>query len=419
MKVRNTILSVAFCLFLLGPIALWTAQTHLKLELPSDFTAEDAAYLSGGYQEVDLAEHFSLKGFSSEKFQSDLNTTIENSIPYRASVLLQNAAIQRGAIAASNALFRFEAYPTFFGSEQVYLPGNDALAKMPERARENKIAATKDFAEGLATVAQANPHKQFFVVVADQSDTSLANPASKLVSQRYTTPDSLAALKPAKAAANVHIVGTCYDQPDEYYRHFYRSDHHWNGYGTLEAYTALLKEAKVDPTRDNDTSTIEFPDIRANGSYARKGLMLLNETIREPQFDLSGIEAAGNRIPPIVRPEGAALIQNDAMGSVFDFYSSWYGSSAVTAALTVTNNEPAADSKALMVMDSFNDSMHWLISQNHREVQCVLDLKNDSEGPETLQQRINDAEADVIYFVGNPLAYARVTSTHPQYFSLS
>ena len=147
--------------------------------------------------------------------------------------------------------------------------------------------------------------------------------------------------------------------------------------------------------------------------------MLLNETVCEPRFDLSGIEATGKRIPPIIQPEGPALVHDDAMGSVFDFYSSWYGSSAVTAALTVTNNEPTEDTKALIVMDSFNDSMHWLISQNHSEAQCMLDLKNDSEGPETLQQRIDAAGADAIYFVGNPLAYARVTSTHPQYFSLS
>lgn len=419
MKVRNAVLSAAFCLFLLGPMALWIAQTHLKVELPSDFTAEDAAYLSGGYEEVDLMEHFSLKGFSAEQFQDDLNTTVESNIPYRALVLLQNAAMQRSAIAASNALFRFEAYPTFFGSEQVYLPGNDALAKMPEPAREEKTAATKNFAKGLAAVAQANPNKRFFVVVADQSDTSLANPAAKLVSQRYTTLDSLAALQLAETAANVHLVGICYDQADEYYRHFYRSDHHWNGYGTLEAYTALLEKAGIDSKRNNDADAIEFPGIRANGSYARKGLMLLNETVCEPRFDLSGIEATGKRIPPIIQPEGPALVHDDAMGSVFDFYSSWYGSSAVTAALTVTNNEPTEDTKALIVMDSFNDSMHWLISQNHSEAQCMLDLKNDSEGPETLQQRIDAAEADAIYFVGNPLAYARVTSTHPQYFSLS
>lgn len=268
MKTRSIILSSVFCLFLLGPMALWAAQTHLYLELPSNFTAEGSTYLSGGYEKVDLLKRFSLKGFASERFQDDLNTTVENNIPFRALVLLQNAA-------------------------------------------------------GLAS------------------------------------------------------------------------------------------------NRQNNIATIEFPDIRANGSYARKGLMLLNESVHEPQFDLTGIQATGKKIPPIIKPEGPTLIHNDAMGSVFDFYSNWYGSSDVTANLTVTNSEPLTDTKALIAMDSFNDSLHWLIAQNHRAIQCVLDLKNDSEGPETLQERIDGANADTIYFVGNPLAYARVTSTHPQYFELS
>ncbi|THG36495.1 hypothetical protein [Adlercreutzia caecimuris] len=419
MKARNTVLSAIFCLFLVGPGALYMAQTYLHLDLPSNFTAEDSKYLAGGFEEVNLSKHFSLKGFSSEKFQSNLNTTVENNIPYRASVLLQNAALQRFAIATSNALFQFEAYPTFFGSEQIYLPSSDALAKMPERAREAKIASTKDFATGLATVAQANSDKQFFVVVADQSDTSLANPAAKLVSQHYTTTDSVEALAFAEKAPNVHLVSIRYDQSTDYYRHFYRSDHHWNGYGTLQAYEALMDAAGLASNRQNNIATIEFPDIRANGSYARKGLMLLNESVHEPQFDLTGIQATGKKIPPIIKPEGPTLIHNDAMGSVFDFYSNWYGSSDVTANLTVTNSEPLTDTKALIAMDSFNDSLHWLIAQNHRAIQCVLDLKNDSEGPETLQERIDGANADTIYFVGNPLAYARVTSTHPQYFELS
>lgn len=418
MKVRAGILSGIFCLFLLGPCCLWTAQTHLHLELPSDLTAEDSIYLSGGYEEVDLLKHFSLKGFSKEKFQSDLNTTVENSIPYRAAVLLQNAAVQRSAIAASNALFGFEAYPTFFGSEQIYLPASNALAKMPEQAQEQKTAGTEDFATGLAAVARANIDKQFFVVVADQSDTSLANPASQLVSKRYTTPESVETLSLAAEAENVDVIGVCYDEVGDYYQHFYRSDHHWNGYGTLQAYDALMDAANLTPQRNNNSETIEFPDIRSNGSYARKGLMLINEIVREPRFDLSDIQATGKTIPPIMQPEGTALIHNDIMGSVFDFYSTWYGSSGVTANLVVTNNAPLTDTKALIIMDSFNDSLHWLIAQNHRETQCMLDLKNDREGPETLQERIDDSGADVVYFVGNPLAYARVTSTHPNYFTL-
>lgn len=420
MKLRDAILSIVFCLFLLGPIALWTAQTHLQLELPSDFTAEDSTYLSGGYEDVDLAEHFSLRGFSSEKFQSDLNTTVENSIPYRAVVLLQSAALQRSAIAASNTLFQFEAYPTFFGSEQIYLPAHDALAKIPEHRQKSRVEHVREFVEGLIAVAKIYPEKQFYMVVSDQSDTSDANPASRLVSQRYSTQDCTQALEEAVAAVpNIHLTSIQYQDTDEYYQNFYRSDHHWNGYGTLQAYSALQKAAGLPNDRDNNSATIEFPGIRSNGSYARKGLMLINEPAREPQFDLSDMTVVGDKIPPIVQPDGPSLIHDDAMGSVFDFYSTWYGSSSLTSKLSVSTENAAKNSKALIAMDSFADSLHWLIAQNYAESQCVLDLKNDTKGEESLQERIDESAAEDIYFVGNPHAFARVTETRPNYFNVS
>ena len=65
--------------------------------LPSWFTADDAAYLSGGVVEADPAAYASLEGFSSGEFQIAAEDAVGNCIPMKATALLANAALQRSA----------------------------------------------------------------------------------------------------------------------------------------------------------------------------------------------------------------------------------------------------------------------------------------------------------------------------------
>lgn len=414
-KVRNILIIVLFAIFLIGPISLFTVQEKLHAELPSWITAEDAKYLSGGIKEAKVAKNLSLKGFSSEKLQRAINIELENHIPLRASALLQNASLQRGFISSSNKLFGYDAYPTFFGSDRVYLPRVDALARMPEPS-DDRTGGVKFFAKGIDKVANNNPDKQFYLIVADQSDTSNANPASKLVSDRWSSKECVEALM-ENVPDNVHVVSKLYDDTEEYYKDYYKTDHHWNGFGTLKVYDELQRVCPIANSRDNDSSLIDFPGRVNNGSYAREGLMLLNEPILEPKYDLSDFKVNGKRIPPIVKPDGTSLIQNDAMGSVFDFYATWYGSYKVTTELSITNEAAPENPKALMLIDSFSNSLHWLIGQDYRHIAYFLDMKYDQSGEETLQDRIDASDADAIYFAGNALAYSRIKDNFPNYFS--
>lgn len=418
MKVRDTVLTSLFCLLLLTPCALWAAQEGLRLPLPSWLTAESATYLSGGIAESNLGEHLSLAGFQTEELQEALTTEIENHIPFKANVLLTNASLQRNAIAASNLMAHFDAYPTFYGSKTVYIPQYDALADYPS-TKQWTLKRTKKTAEGIAKIANHVPDKNFYLVVADMSYTSASNPAHQLVSEALSTSDYLAVLNEGiKDAPNVHVISLTYDDDAEYYRNYYRTDHHWNGYGTLALYRTLQATAKLPYTPQEPQSTLTFPGLVTNGSYARDGLMLLNEAVEEPAFDLAGLDVQNTELPPVAQAHGVDALL--AMGPLaeYSFYTQWYGSSLLTAQSPVVNQAAPSDKRALVVMDSYADSLHWLLARNYTYLQCYRDIRDGEEGDFTLIDRINEADADDIYFVGSTSAYTRPPHYLPHYFDL-
>ncbi|MEY8460630.1 hypothetical protein AALA69_05805 [Eggerthellaceae bacterium 24-137] len=416
MKARNLALTIIACALMLAPGTLWMLS-RAHVELPSWLTAENASYLSGGIEESHLSKTISLSGFMSEKLQKALDTELDNNIPCRAEVLLGNASLQRSAISLSNALFQFEAYPTFYGSGTIYIPETDSLATMPttnSKLRDDSIETVAS----IASIANEYPAKNFYLIVADMSDTSLANPASHLVTGAIHTDDFLTAMNEVtENLPNVHVVSIPYDNPKDYYRNYYRSDHHWNGFGTLELYDSVASKARL-PYHPDITSipSVDFGGFLTNGSYARDGLTLINEPACEPQFDLSNLKVQNEEIPAIAMADSVIDMEDRGLMAEFNFYTQWYGSSLLTHQSPLINTAAPSGKRAVVIMDSFADSLHWLLAKNYSYLRCYRDIRVGSKGEESLVDRIAEAEADDIYFIGSAIAYAHIPKGFPNYF---
>lgn len=418
MKARNLIFSAVFCLSLMAPCALWVTQEGLRLQLPAWLTSEDAAYLAGGISESNLKEHLSLASFETEEFQNALDSEIENHIPAKAQVLLINAALQRFAIAASNALMGFDAYPTFFGSKTIYLPQDNALADYPS-TKAWTLKRTKKTGEGVVSVAEHEPEKNFYLVVADMSYTSQANPAHALVSDALSTTDYLEVLHECiKGTPNVHLVSLPYDNPQEYYANYYRTDHHWNGFGTIALYDALRRTAQLPYDLPRPETVLSFPGVKTNGSYARDGLMLLNEPVEEPAFDLSHITVQNDTIPPVAQVDGVQSVLAAGPRAEFSFYTEWFGSSFLTAQSPLSNSAALTGKRAVVIMDSYADSLHWLLAPNYAYLRCYRDIRDGEESDVTLLERIEEVDANDVYIIGSTSAFTRPPKYLPHYFDL-
>lgn len=412
---RNLFFCGVVCALLVLPAVLLFAQKGLDIECPEWLSGEKASYLAGGDRGGFVFEAMTVDGFASGHFQSELEGVIEVSLPCRDSVLLTNGALQYRFIEASNVLFGWECSPTFYGSERLYVPKRNVLVRMPERDKDALLDGISRFGLGLSTAAAAHPDKQFVVVMPDTSETSDMNPASRLVSDPLSSVVVAEVLNERLAAAkNVSLVAPIYDDMAAYLDDYYSTDHHWNGFGAYKAY--LMSEEALGQV---DSAPLELPVESAldglvmNGSLAREGLMLLNESVHEPIYDTKGIVIEQGVVPALMAGDLArADLQADGFRTEFDFYHVWYGPS-----LPNILKNSSGTGRALLVCDSFGSAFRWPLGAEYASTAVVLDLYGSEMGNGTLEERIDESDADIVYLNASAYNISRLLDRYPRYFN--
>ena len=316
---RDVALIVALSLFMIGPALLFGVQA-VGVEVPYWLSARNSQWLSGGYQESQVGRHMTAEGFASGNFQKALDVAVGNHIPAKAGALLGNAASQRIFIEASNMLFAWRCYPTYYGSKRIYIPEANALARTAMKERSDTLEALRSFGDDLGAFAERHPDISFKVVVPDISECSAANPSSGLVSDTVLTEECANVLEETMASApNISVTSVLFVDTDPYYEKYYTGDHHWNGFGAREAFAAASGVSITDETVQGLSS------IRMNGSLARDGLLLVNEPAKEPLYDLEGVAVSEGTTPALLMSEGVSRLMSEPNEAEFNFYHSWYG----------------------------------------------------------------------------------------------
>lgn len=404
---RNFFFIIAICFFLFSPITLWSTHDLLKVDLPSWVASKDAEYLEGGRASVNISDHLSLNGFTSKKLQDSLSAKLDDSVPCQALTLLGNASLQRLAISASNSIFGFPTYPTYFGSAYCYIPSEDAIAQMPAINDPGFIEDISRFADHLAATANAHPDLLFYLCIADLSSYSSSNPAMSLVSKPPITTPEIVGLVQELQPPNLKVADSSIDNATEYYRFYYTTDHHWSGWGAARAFDLLTgwNQSQQAATKTNPILSGRV----MNGSYSRSGLLLLNERIDEPPLKLESIESSGGYSAALQDP--TSILDADPLLAEFDFYHTWYGPSAST---TLFN--PRQSGAALVIGDSYTSAMQWIVAQYYRDTSIYLDCHGAFRGNESLADRINTTHCRVAFFVMGPTGIQNLEKCYPNYW---
>lgn len=424
MKLRAVIFAVLVCTVLYGPFLLGTL-TNIGLSFPESITSDSAKYLSGGMSDTEIWPYLNIESFADESLQKASEDTIERYIPAKRSVLLANAKVQRCAIFASSFLTGIQSDATFFKSRFYYTRENHALS---EKALSETIANQdnlKSFGEGLANIAQLYPDKVFCVIMADDSQTSSANPAVRKASDSITTSQAVQTISDeCKRQSNIAFPDTFYDSEETYYRYFYTTDHHWNGWGAVDAY---LKASDTDAIKRkfdlgsslNDLRSQEGLNwIRENGSYCRYGLMLLNERANEPFLDVFNVKVDGKtNFAPVSSKNGLKKLKKAGPIVSYDFYQTWYGKKRN---VQLTNeNAPIAESDALIICDSYGTAFRWIAAKDFKKVSIRYDMHNDQKASDVvnLKQSIEECDADIVFIVGREQSFENIPKRYASYFS--
>lgn len=389
--------------------------------MPDWLTGSSAKYLTGGISNVQVTPYLNVEGFADKDLQTAIEDKISNFIPMKASALLTNAKLQRCAIAESNEVTRWGCVPTHYDSSIVYSGKGDSLSQMPLADAANVQGGVEKFAAGLADVVRRFPEKQFVVIVADNSNTSEANPALGLVAGAYTTADAANVFYEACGGLdNLFVSEVYYQDPQEYYQYFYRTDHHWNGYGAVDAYIKSLDAF------DNDTASVlrapleQLPPLTGlewlseHGSACRNGLMIIDESVNEPSLPLSSVLLEEGATPPVVADDGVTLMRESGPIASYDFYQTWYGQWRDTVAVNDSASLP--ESSALVICDSFGTAFKWVASTGFGRVSTLYDLHDSRSEVVPLSKTLSESDADTIFLVARVTSYQKVLDRFPEYF---
>ncbi len=395
---RNALFSIGLCAFLCGPAILYGA-TRAGIDVPVDLTAAPAQYLSGGAESANVGEQFSVEGFTSKALQEAVDTEIGNYIPGKAAAIITNAGMQRRAIACSNSLWQWSCYPTYFGSARLFIPGEDAVTYLPQRSNVGAEAAWRSFAEGVAQVAERHPDKRFVLYVAGGYQEPSVNPAYDLVTDPLVPSYCVDALRAvAGDVPNVSVLSYSYSSSEEYYRDFFRTDHHWNAFGAFRAYESIAEELGLSVVEPGGKR--EIPDYWFTGATARWGVDLLRERVSD----------CGNTFADLVaeRPDGTKISGDDhssfwdapALGKRYQFYDTYYDN---LGDCTITGG--FGDRNALLVSNSYRGALQRPLASSYRSLSVNSQLHPAVPLTTTLEEQIEAAGAEDVIFAANPSAF--------------
>lgn len=395
MRLRSALFSVLVCVFLCGPALLFGAL-RLGADVPVQLTAEPAQFLAGGAKSADVAAAASGEGFRSKQLQSAVETEIGNYIPAKATAIEMNAGVQRGFIAASDVLFGWGCYPTYFGSGRITVPSADAVTYLPRKYGDWARRDWEGFAAGLASVASRYPEKRFVVYVVGAYDDPSCNPAYALVTDPLRPENCVAIMEEAlSGSSNVTVLSHSYGSEEEYYQDFFRTDHHWNIDGAFAAYGQIADELGLEAIPEQ--GIWEIPDYWYTGATARWGLDMLRERV----FD------CGNSFAELVvmRSDGSVLHGDDhaafwdapELKKPYTFYDSYYDN---LGECVIAGGD--GERSALLVSNSYKGAIQRPLASSYRQLTVTGQLHSATPLTLTLAEQIEAADADDIIIVGNP-----------------
>lgn len=377
MKIRSVVFSAIICVLLCGPAALFLAERS-GLSVPSVMTAADANYLSGSASSADVCAVANLSGFASKAFQEAVETEVSAHIPAKAVALLETAAWQRKAIRLSNAVFGWECYPTFYGSDIVGVPSQARLAEIAKKADSDLQELGKRISAELAGLSESFPDKRFFVYLGPDTSNAEGNPTAGLISDSLVYEGIEALFDDVNGSFKFINANVSFDDFDELW---FKSDHHWNIEGSYEGYARIAEALGFGDDLVDPGELISHEEPLFWGALARQGLMLdYPDHIADYAFDdlpdftvrINGAEASMEDVAHRGKYAQGKWDSNRYANRYAEYFHSDKG------IIEFGNPDTSSENGLLIVTDSYSNSMERLLAA-HYHTTYALDPRHTSQ----------------------------------------
>ena len=354
---------------------------------------------------------FTLESFAAGELQDGIEGFAADSLPFHDQAMLLNAGLQELGISQAAELFGYNVYPTYFGSTRLYSSPEDVVTYMPFRHTEYHDQKLTEYASGLARVARAYPEKRFVVYVVGGYQEPSVNPAYDLVGNAFEPAEAVRIFEAAFAEyPNVSVLTNSYSTFSDYYKDFFRSDHHWNILGALRAYNTIAGELGLEQV---DIRSLDLHEVQTDyaftGATSRWGRHIVTEQAFDTDLDYSSVTYMAN---------GRELDGNDhcafsdyvTAGVKFAFYDAYFNS-IPDGIISATGK-----GKALLISNSFGGALQRQLATQFETLYKSSALWPGYTG-NGFADLLEESDADTVIFVANPTDYMNMAASVPDFFA--
>lgn len=356
--------------------------------------------------------HLNLQNITSGAFQASSEKYLSDFTPMRDNILLTNAALQRACIKVANIPLGFECYPTYFGSQKLYIPQYNALTYLPEKTDDTVLGSLKDFGDALHSFAVSYPNKRFVLCVPLGYQDPAVNPSYSLVADAFLPEDKIAALAEGIGQIdNVVLSAVMYSSIEDYYQDFFLTDHHWNYQGVIRAYNIVAEQIELVPFTYQGKRYFEA--YLFSGATARSGLDIVVETVSDTDFEFSDLRMTLSDGAEVMYGHTSFQYDQSTLTPHYDFYDSYY------ELATGTVLWGAGEGCAAVVSNSYGLSMVPYIACNYEKTWFGQLLHPRFNGSSFLQSIVDELAVDDIFLIANPTDLAKIWESNPDFLSVS
>lgn len=407
-KIKN-IIFIIVCVVLFCSVASYKAADIAGI-LPKVFDNGTKSYLEG--RDLKKFPEPTLKNFTSGDFQGQFEQYCSDCFPGRDNVLLASAIPQRTLIEVANIPFRFEVYPTFFGSKRLYSPEHKALFFVPTKQTKETEASLTGLSDSMKTVF--SEHDVNAVICSpDRSIYSSSNPAMQYVSDPITNnyysehiwnnlPD------------DIPVVVDTYSNTETWLENYFATDGHWKIHGAYQAYTKIAKEFGLTPIEPKSTVTLDTYDFL--GANARVGLYLYDSSdrIEDYIFELPDYKVTKNG--KSIKPNKKQDYFDEKVKEKNATYSGYFGINRnQNGAIYQQESSTAERGTLLIIGDSYATALTPMIASHYESTHIVQPiLINDGS---TLADYLENNEVDDVLIMETAANYTR--PQFQQYFGIN
>lgn len=349
-----------------------------------------------------------------DKSRDSIEVGFSKLVPFRDTLMVASAKLHRQGIRTANLLTGFEIYPSYYGSRYVELPKDGAVSYIPGEGSDVFWHNLHCFAEGLAKKARQHSDTTFVMYLVPGKSTPGASPLYEYMDGLITPQQVMAALdEDLQGVDNLVLLTDTYETVEDYYRNFFKTDHHWNILGALQARNTIGMALGWEPLAAATKPVDGYEDYRFIGTNARGGLDVQGEKVFDLDYDFGqldveyadGTVADGN--------DHAYFTDYTGLDKPYVFHSRYYNTPSQVG--TFTNNDPHATGKALLISDSYGGAISRPLALQFEKLCRSNDLFNESKG-RRFEKTFGKDDYSTVFFVAHAADFTTAVVNSRHYF---